>query len=75
MKINLSCPHASYDGKMRIMCQKAGNICAHQYFRQCKGWFALTQAADNCPLRKEQSNEKKTGAKRTNRVSDEGRRG
>ena len=53
MEIRLECPYAYYGDRMRIMCKKAGGLCAHQYFKQCKGWFALTKAAGECQMRKE----------------------
>lgn len=54
MKIELSCKYAEYDSRMRIRCRKAeGELCAHQYFKRCKGWCVLTEGAGSCPLRKE----------------------
>lgn len=62
MKLTLICPNASYDPEMRIRCSKAqGGPCGHQYFKRCKGWWALLGTADRCPLRnKEEPNEQKT---------------
>ena len=52
MEIKLNCPHAEYRDGMRIYCTKAESLCGHQYFKRCKGWWALTDKALNCPLRK-----------------------
>lgn len=54
MKIPLSCPHASYRSGMRIWCAKTGSWCGNQYFKQCKGWWALTERAALCPIRKKE---------------------
>lgn len=52
MKITLECPHAHYDQNMRIRCTVADDrLCAHQYFKACKGWWALTDQAKDCPMR------------------------
>lgn len=54
MKIELSCPHAKYEGSMQIHCTKADLPCGHVYFKRCKGWWALTPSADRCLLRREE---------------------
>lgn len=66
--LKLNCPYASYDEKMRIKCSKADSHCGHQAWKPCKGWSVLTEGAAECPLRKEQKNERKrtSGKKRTN---------
>ena len=52
MKLELNCPHAKYEsGTMRILCSRAKGYCAHQYFKRCKGWWALTDTACRCPAR------------------------
>lgn len=56
MKIDLSCPHAHYGERMRLDCKIADAPCGHQYFKACKGWWALTPAAERCPLRKKEEN-------------------
>lgn len=56
MKIELHCPHASYKEGMKIYCDVAQNWCANSYFKSCKGWWALTPSADNCPARKDRKN-------------------
>jgi len=58
MKLTLSCPHGEYTGGMRIRCRKSGTLCGHQYFKSCKGWWALTDSAGKCPLRRESHEEK-----------------
>jgi hypothetical protein len=65
MKLELSCPHASYDhSNMRIRCAKAnGNYCAHQRLKPCKGWCVLTDAADKCPARENNDEKRKTNKK------------
>ena len=51
MKINMKCPHAKHEpGTMRILCEKMSGYCAHQFFKSCKGWWALTEMADRCPV-------------------------
>lgn len=52
MKIKMSCPYAKHDERMRIICTKRGGLCGNQYFRSCKGWWALTVSADACPIRR-----------------------
>ena len=50
----LSCPFAAYTAGMKIRCTKAGgegSMCGFQYFKRCKGWWALTEAAGRCRLR------------------------
>ena len=49
----LSCPFASYTGGMKIVCSRLGenSYCGHQYFKRCKGWWALSEAAGRCPVR------------------------
>lgn len=52
MKLTLSCPHASYGPDLRIRCGKADNApCGHQYYKRCKGWWALLETAARCLLR------------------------
>ena len=53
MKLTIDCPHGYYADRMRIMCRKTGNVCGHQYYKRCKGWWVLTEHAARCPLRKE----------------------
>lgn len=68
MKLELTCPQARYDAQMRIHCKAADDdLCAHQRFKACKGWWALTDQAEKCPMReKETANAKrKTAKKRT----------
>lgn len=55
MNLKLSCPHAFYGPDQRIRCGKAGDgPCGHQYFKRCKGWWALLDSADRCLLRKKE---------------------
>ena len=55
MKIDpLTCPHAQYREDMKIWCRKAGTWCGHVYFKRCKGWWAMTPAAAQCPIRRDQ---------------------
>lgn len=63
MKLTLECPFAEYDETMRIQCKKAGSLCANQRWKPCKGWYALTEWAKDCPARSEQ--EVKTNGRRT----------
>lgn len=52
MKITLDCPHASYGAGMRIRCAVLGWLCPHQRYKDCKGWWVLTESAARCPKRK-----------------------
>ena len=52
MKPVLTCPHARYIAEMRIYCDAAGDLCGNQYYKQCKGWWALNPNADRCPVRR-----------------------
>lgn len=57
MKIQLSCPHARYGEQMKIRCSRQdGAPCAFQFFKACKGWWALRPAADQCLLRRREGN-------------------
>lgn len=51
MKVRLSCPQAVYGDGMKIICTKTGRLCAHQFFKRCKGWWALSDQAERCPVR------------------------
>ena len=54
MRITLDCPYASYGEGMRIRCAKlGGGLCPHQRYKDCKGWWVLTDNAGRCPTRKE----------------------
>lgn len=53
----LSCPHASYGEQMKIRCSRSGGApCAFQYFKACKGWWALRPNAEDCRLRRKEEN-------------------
>lgn len=66
----LTCPHARYNEKMYIRCEKIGDMCAHQRWCAGKGWCILTDQADDCPARREETNERKTktASKRRNKI-------
>lgn len=51
MKIGLNCPHAMYDEKMMIFCTKDEDVCVHQRFKPCKGFYVLTPDSEECPVR------------------------
>ena len=70
MKLTLACPYAKYNSEMQIICSKLAGPCAHQFYRECKGWWALTQQAADCPARKETTTngKAKTAKKRSNKV-------
>lgn len=55
MKLKLNCPQAEYRSGMRIFCRKTGDLCGNQYFKRCKGWWALTEKADRCPIKREET--------------------
>lgn len=56
MKVPLECPQAEYRAGMQIYCKARGDWCGNVYFKRCKGWWALTDSAARCPLRKEKPN-------------------
>ena len=64
----LLCEHASYNRDMTIQCAKTGTGCAHQKWCMMTGWAKLTEQWASCPVRKEQTNERKTAKKRRNKV-------
>lgn len=53
MKLTIDCPNGVYAERMQIWCNKADNWCGHQYFKQCKGWWALSPQAKTCTLRRD----------------------
>lgn len=63
MRLTLECPHGEYVEGLKINCDKTGGRCAHQYYRKCKGWWVLSDAAGRCPLREEarQNERRETG--------------
>ena len=52
MNLTLSCPLAKYGPDMMILCGRDGQPCAHQFYKSCKGWWALSPGATDCPIRK-----------------------
>lgn len=53
MNLTLDCPRAAYGEEMRIYCRAAGDLCAHQRYKPCKGWCVLTDGARTCPMRED----------------------
>ena len=53
MNVTIECPHGRYVAGMRIWCDKIGGLCPHQRYKDCKGWWILTDNAGKCPKRKE----------------------
>ena len=53
MKINLGCDCAKFRHDMKITCRKTNDLCGHQRYMPCKGWYVLTDGAKDCPVRKE----------------------
>lgn len=53
MKVILNCPHAEYISGMKIKCNKINGLCPHVYFKQCKGWWALSPVAAKCPVKED----------------------
>jgi len=52
MKIDpVTCPHAERRDGTQIWCRKAGDWCAHVFFKTCKGWWVQSPQADKCPIR------------------------
>ena len=47
----LTCPNAKYGAGMVIWCKYTGNVCAHQYYKKCKGWYVESEGAKTCPGR------------------------
>lgn len=56
MNVPLECPNAEYREHMRIFCRAKNDWCGNQYFKRCKGWWALTDAAPKCPARRTAEN-------------------
>ena len=52
MKVPIGCPEGEYRAAMRIWCRKAKGWCGNQFFKRCKGWWALNERAAACPLRR-----------------------
>ena len=52
MKVPIGCPEGEYRDGMRIWCRKAKGWCGNQFFKRCKGWWALNERAAACPLRR-----------------------
>lgn len=53
MKVTIECPHGRYVAGMRIWCDKIDGLCPFQRYKDCKGWWILTDNAGKCPKRKE----------------------
>ena len=51
MKAKIDCPMGRYDSEMRIICKADGRPCGFQYYKACKGWWALTDRAAGCTRR------------------------
>ena len=58
MRLTLECPRARYGAGMMIVCMRDGELCAHQYYKPCKGWSVLSAGARRCPLREERNDER-----------------
>jgi len=54
MKVTIECPHGRYVAGMRIWCDKIDGLCPFQRYKDCKGWWILTDNAGNA--RSERSN-------------------
>ena len=59
MKIKLDCKNAAHDKEMRVICRATGGLCAHQYFKSCKGWWTTSPQALTCPLRDKTGGDKR----------------
>lgn len=46
-----TCPKAKRTQE-RIECTALGSFCLHQYYKQCRGSFELTERAFSCPVAK-----------------------
>ena len=64
MTLKLECPHAEYRDGMRIFCTKSGEYCGNQFYKRCKGWWALNANAARCPLRRDDHGQAETTAAR-----------
>lgn len=51
MKIKLDCANAYHGTGMRVYCRVTNGLCGNQFFKSCKGWWTLTEAAKKCPIR------------------------
>lgn len=49
--MKLTCPMVKRT-RDRIECKALGSLCIHQYYKQCKGRYELTDRAFNCPIQK-----------------------
>lgn len=47
----LQCENAKYISGMMIWCKKTQDYCAFQYYKSCKGWFALSPSWSGCAMR------------------------
>jgi len=54
MKLTPTCPVGKYRSDMKIVCTKDNMLCAFQFFKQCKGWWANTESAAKCLKREEE---------------------
>ena len=55
MRVTLECPMAEYRAGMKIYCKKTNSFCGNAFYKRCKGWWALTEKAKRCPLRREEN--------------------
>lgn len=51
------CPMAERTAE-RIKCKALDSLCIHQYYKQCRGIYELTEFGLNCPLAKEKNDGK-----------------
>ena len=59
------CPQAKRT-RERIKCNALGSLCIHQYYKQCKGIFELTEAGLNCPIAKKEKEKWKEKSEQDN---------
>lgn len=55
MKVEIECKNGVYREGMKIWCKALNYWCGNQRFKNCKGWWVLTDNASRCPKRKENS--------------------
>ena len=65
MKLTIDCPNGEYREEMRIYCRAMNGWCGNQYFRRCKGWWALTDNASKCPVRRRTAEDLRTKTMQT----------
>ena len=51
MKVKPACPFGKYEDRMRIRCERLEGPCVHQYYKNCRGWWANSEQWTRCPVK------------------------